>query len=408
MNFTQLNLITPVLKALDKNNLENPTPIQEQIIPLILENNDVIWLAKTWSWKTLSFLLPFLNNLYLFKKENWILESKDKKIRFLIIAPTRELAIQIGESIWLFSNNLHIKYDTIFWWVNQFHQEKSINKWLDVLVATPWRLIDLLNQKIVNLRDVKYLVLDEADKMLDMWFINDIEKILKFVPKEIQTSLFSATMPERINNLAKNILKNPKIVKISNSWETEEKISQNAILVEDWAKIKAVKSLLSKFKGSTIIFVNTKDDCDMVFWKIKQMWFKADYIHRNRSQNARQNAIKAIKNWEINVLVATDIASRWIDIDWLDLVINYSLPKEAEVYVHRIWRTARAWKSWIAYSLVSKAEDFKFEIIKDLIKTDINIDNDKSFHELIVPKWEFLWSFNNDKTPNKKRRYYKK
>lgn len=408
MNFNELNLINPLLKALEKNNFTTTTQIQSEIIPKILQDKDVIWLAKTWSWKTLGFLLPFLNKLYLYKKENWILESKQKDIRFLIIAPTRELAIQIWETLWLFSNNLHIKYDTIFWWVNQFHQEKSINKWLDVLIATPWRLIDLLNQKIVNLKEVKYLVLDEADKMLDMWFFNDIEKIFKHLPKELQIALFSATMPERINNLAKNILKNPEIIKISNSWDTEEKISQNVILVENNAKIKAVKFLLSKYKGSAIIFVNTKDDCDIIFWKIKQMWFKADYIHRNRSQNARQNAIKAIKNWEINVLVATDIASRWIDIDWLDLVINYSLPKEAEVYVHRIWRTARAWKSWIAYSLVSKDEDFKLEIIKDLVKTEIKVDNDKSFHDLVVPKWEFLWSFKENNNWNRKKRYYKK
>lgn len=404
MNFTELNIISPILKALEKNNLIETTQIQEKVIPELLLRKNVIWLAKTWSWKTFSFLIPFLNNLYLYKKENNIVDSKQRELKFLIIAPTRELAIQIGDNVKIFANNLNLKYDVIFWWVNQFHQEKSINKGLDVIVATPWRLLDLTKQWIIKLDKINFLVLDEADKMLDMGFINDIEKILKYLKNLSQTALFSATMPDKINNLAMSFLTDPKIIKIWENGNTEAKIEQNYIEVENNNKLKAIKYLIKKNNWSTIIFVNTKDDCDIVYNKIKLMNFSADYIHRNRSQNARQKAITSIKNWDIKVLIATDIASRWIDINWLDLVINYNLPKEAETYIHRIGRTARAGKDWTAFSLVNQEEKFKLKIIENLIWKEIKKIITTEFLNEEIPKWEYLWNF----WLNKEKKYYKK
>ncbi|MDP5039013.1 MAG: DEAD/DEAH box helicase [Candidatus Gracilibacteria bacterium] len=375
MNFTELNLINPLLKALEKNNFTQTTQIQSEISYYILNNKDVIGISKTGSGKTFAFLLPFLNNLYLFKKENEILESKEKDIRFLILAPTRELAIQIGEELKIFSNNLNFKYDVIFGGVNQFHQEKSINKGLDILVATPGRLLDLLVKRIVKLHKLKFIVLDEADKMLDMGFIKEINKVFKHIPQGTQKALFTATMPEEIVLLTKNILQNPEKIIIKNSKENKNLVVQKFYSTTEDKKYINLKKILNKNSKKVIIFTNKKETCGKIFFKLNSNGYNVDYLHKDKSQFARQNTIKAFKNEEFDILVATDIVSRGIDIDGIKLVINYDLPRDDEIYVHRIGRTARAGKRGNSMTFVLKEDEYKIKNIEKIFGEKFTIED---------------------------------
>ncbi len=404
MNFKDFDIISPIGKTLEKKWFITPTPIQEAILKESLETKDIFWVAKTGSGKTLSFVISVLSGIYKDKIEN-----PNTFLRWLILAPTRELAIQIWEVIKDFASDTNLRYTTIFWWVNQFHQVKKIEKNLDLIIATPGRLLDLEEQKLINLETVKYFVLDEADKMLDMWFFPDIKIILKKLPTSKQSLFFSATISEEIEELSKKITNDFKIIKSNEENQVNTNINHEVLILQEEDKLKALQYFIKKQEyKSIIVFVNTKDDTDEVLWFVKMMWITCDNIHRNRSQNARQRAIQSIKSWEIKALIATDIASRWIDIDNLSLVINYSLPKDSEVYIHRIWRTARAGNSWFAISFCTQKELPRLESIENLIWGKIKINNDTKYLDEIVVKWEYLWNFWDKKeVQKKKKRYYK-
>ncbi len=404
MLFTQLKLNQKILDILEETWYIEPTLIQQTTIPVILDKKDIIWLAQTWSWKTLAFVLPILNQ---------ILENKNNNIKALIIAPTRELVIQISQIIELFTAKLSIKSQVIIWGVNEFSQLKSIKKWVDILIATPKRLVDFLEEGLVDLSQIKYFVLDEADKMLDEWFLADVTKIMSFLPQNKQSMFFSATMPDSIFELANSFLKNYEIIKANQVSSTVDQINQLVYYVEKDNKRKLLQFLgkKSEFK-SIIVFVKTKDDTEIVRDYIASIWnIKYDYIHRNRSQNARQRAVNSFKSWEIKVLIATDVLSRGIDIDNLSRVINYNMPGNSETYVHRIWRTGRIGKTWVAISMCMDVESHKIADIESLTWKKLVVSADTEYLDEVIPKWEFIWSFKveeNTVKKSKKRYYWKR
>ncbi len=408
MKFIDLGLCNPLLKALDKQGFQKATEIQVKTIPFVIKWKDILATAQTWSWKTLAFGLPLIHKMYEQRKEKWDTSWKSKRIlQLLIIVPTRELAIQIWENLSSFCTNTNFKLTTIFWWVNQFHQVKALQKWVDILVATPWRLEDLIGQWYIKLSNIKYLVLDEADIMLDMWFLDDIKKVIKRIPENRQTLLFSATMPQRIKVLSEEILNNPEFISVWEVSSTTENIDQYVYKVSSSNRRKLLQYLVKqKEYKSIIVFVRTKDETEFILEYIKTAWISADNIHRNRSQNARQRVLKSLKDWNIKVLVATDIASRWLDVSWLSLVINYNLPKESETYVHRIWRTGRAWKKWISISFCTKTEEDKLKEIEKLINKKINIKEDIDYKNEVISKTKILWYTDFDE--NWKEKYKKK
>jgi len=373
MEFSQLEIIGPLQKALVRQNMVEATDIQSKVIPLAIENKDILALAETGSGKTLSFTLPILQNLYNERKASGYTEWKiDRKIKALILAPTRELAIQIWDTFKPYCTNANMMHTVIYGGVNQFHQEKTIAKWIDVLIATPGRLLDLVHQWIIDISEVSIFTLDEADKMLNMGFINDIRKILTFIPSERQTLFFSATMPEKIEVLANEILYKPVKIEVTPNSVPVDSIEQSMYYVEENNKTTLLLEILNKNKFDTVIvFVKTKDKTESVLYDLQDAWINCAHIHRNRSQNARQKALKSLKNREIQVLIATDILSRWIDIEAVSCIINYDLPQENETYVHRIGRTARAWKSWIAISFVVEAQREKMNSIIELTGSSI-------------------------------------
>ena len=415
MKFSDLDLIWPLQKALDREWFVTPTEIQEKVIPLALKWKDILGCAQTWSGKTFAFTLPVLQNIYNKRLEEWQEDWKIKrKLQALIIAPTRELAIQIGESFKLYCSNVNLKSTTIFGWVNDFHQIKAIEKWIDVLIATPWRLEDLISQWVVKLSYVDHLVLDEADKMLNMGFLPDIKKVIKRIPKEKQTLFFSATMPKEIRELASTLLHCEEEVTVNKVASTTENIKQEVFHVKASHRRHLLQYLAKKkeFK-SILVFVRTKDDTEYVLEYIKSAGILWDSIHRNRSQNARQRALKALKDWKIKVLVATDIASRGLDVNNLACVINYNIPSEPDDYVHRIWRTARAWKKWVAISFCIDHEKEYLDKVEKLIWKKVKVNDDLAYRDEIIPKWRILWYTDFEewfkkvpKWAQKKKRYY--
>jgi len=419
MNFEELKLMPPLLKALDRQWFKNPTEIQEKVIPLAINWDDVLWCAKTWSWKTLSFALPMLNNLYNKRLEEWVVEWKIKrKIQALIIAPTRELAAQIWEDIAPYCTNTNFKHTVIFGWVNDFHQKKAIEKWVDILIATPGRLEDLISQAVVKLSYVEILTLDEADRMLDMGFLWDIKKVIKRIPKDRQTFFFSATMPKPIRELANSLQRSAHEITIDTVTTTNDNITEKVYHVKSSHRRKLLQNLVkNKSFKSIVIFVKTKDDTEYVLDYVKSAWISADNIHRNRSQNARQRALNALKKWEIKVLVATDIASRWLDVDDLSCVINYNIPSEPETYIHRIWRTWRAWKKWLSITICTDKDKENLQVIEKLTWKKLEVEKDDSYLDEVIPKWKKLgytnfdeW-FKKEKKTRKsvwKKRYYGK
>lgn len=357
MAFQKLNLIEPILKALAKEGYTNPTPIQAQAIPLALNGNDVLGCAQTGTGKTAAFSIPIIQLLA---------NQKQRKpgIKALILTPTRELAIQIDESIAAYSAFAQIKHTVIFGGVSQLHQTNALKRGIDILVATPGRLLDLINQKYVDLRQLEFFVLDEADRMLDMGFIHDVKKIIALLPQKRQTMFFSATMPPEIQKLADSLLKNPKLVEVTPPSTTVEKIDQKLYYTNKNDKAKLLLHLLkTEGIGSALVFTRTKHGADRVVKVLLKENIKAAAIHGNKSQNARQNALSGFKSGKLRILVATDIAARGIDIDELANVFNYDLPNIPETYVHRIGRTGRAGNSGMAISFCDQ------ETIKEL--TDI-------------------------------------
>jgi len=409
MNFEELNVIPPLLKALAKQDFINPTEIQEKVIPLAIKWKDILWCAQTGSGKTLAFALPILNNLYNKRLEKWLVEWKIKrKIQALIIAPTRELAIQIGEDFKPFCTNVNLKSTVIFGWVNDFHQKKAIEKWVDILIATPGRLEDLISQWVIKLSYVEILALDEADRMLNMGFLPDIKKVMKRIPKERQTFFFSATMPKEIRALASTLLHCAEEITVHKVASTTTNIKQEVFHVKASHRRHLLQYLVKKSEfDSILVFVRTKDDTEFILDYVKSAWVKADNIHRNRSQNARQRSLKALKDWEIKVLVATDIASRWLDINDLSCVINYNIPSEPDDYIHRIWRTARAGKKWIAISFCIDKEKEYLEKVEKLMWKKVEINSDEKYRDEIIPKGRILGYTNFEewfKNPKKSRK----
>ena len=372
MQFESLNIIEPILKAVKEEGYSIPTPIQAESIPIILRGTDLLGSAQTGTGKTAAFAIPILQLL----SANKIYDRK-RKIRSLIITPTRELAIQIGESFNAYGRHTGLTNTVIFGGVNQNPQTSSLVRGVDIVIATPGRLLDLINQGFVTLRDVEILVLDEADRMLDMGFIHDVKKILSFLPKKKQSLFFSATMPEEIVKLAGTILQNPSRVSVTPVSSTVDIIKQFIYFVDKGNKNALLVDILKDQNIKTaLVFTRTKHGADKVVKILLKHNISAEAIHGNKAQNARQRALTNFKAQTTRVLVATDIAARGIDVDDLEYVINFEMSNIAETYVHRIGRTGRAGAKGTAFSFCDAEEKAYLKDIEKLISKRIPvIDN---------------------------------
>jgi len=367
MSFENLNLIEPILRALKTEGYTTPTPIQEQAIPIVLKHRDLLGCAQTGTGKTAAFAIPILQLLYQDRQQH----KEQKAIKAIILTPTRELAIQIDESFAAYGRHTGLKHLVIYGGVSQNPQTDALRRGVDILVATPGRLLDLMNQGFVRLDNIRMLVLDEADRMLDMGFVHDVKKIIAKVPARRQTLFFSATMPNEIQNLANSILNNPEKVEVTPQSTTADTIQQELYFVEKGDKKQLLIHLLKdKNIKTALVFTRTKHGADKVVKDLTRVGITAEAIHGNKSQNARQRALTNFKNRTTRVLIATDIAARGIDIDELTHVINYELPNIPETYVHRIGRTGRAGANGIAFSFCEAEEiDFLKDIHKLIGKT---------------------------------------
>lgn len=350
--FKELQLIEPIQKALEAQGYETPTPIQQQAIPHVLQGKDLFGCAQTGTGKTAAFAIPILQQLALRETE-----KGKRKISTLILTPTRELATQIEENFQEYGKNLDLRTAVIFGGVNQNNQVKRLQNGVDILVATPGRLLDLISQKYISLAHIEIFVLDEADRMLDMGFIHDVKKLLTIIPKKRQTLFFSATMPDSILSLANSILTNPVKVEVTPASTTAETIQQSVYFIDkDNKNLLLLDNLRKDIHDSVLVFTRTKHGADKIVKFLEKNNVKSAAIHGNKSQNARQRALDNFKSKEIKVLVATDIAARGIDIDNLLYVINYDLPNIPETYVHRIGRSGRAGAKGIAISYCNYEE----------------------------------------------------
>ena len=370
MSFNELSLIEPILRALGKEGYQTPTPIQEKAIPFILEKKDILGCAQTGTGKTAAFTIPILQHIF----ERMSRKEPRTGIQALILTPTRELAIQIGESIKAYGRYLPVRHDVIFGGVPQFSQVRSIKQGLDILVATPGRLLDLMNQRHVSLDKIEYFVLDEADRMLDMGFVRDVKRIITKLPAKRQTLFFSATMPAEIRELAGILLHDPVKVEVTPPSSTVELIQQSVYFVEKQNKQHLLVNLLKDPKiDSVLVFTQMKHHADRLARHLNKAGIRSEAIHGNKAQNARQKALSNFKSRKIKVLVATDIAARGIDIDDLAYVINYELPNIPETYVHRIGRTGRAGAEGIAISFCDWSEKVFLSDIQKLIKKEVPV-----------------------------------
>jgi len=376
MTFENLDLIEPILNALKTEGYTQPTPIQEKSIPIILKGHDLLACAQTGTGKTAAFAIPIIQKLYQQKKD----DGGQRKIRALIITPTRELAIQIDESIASYGRNTKLRHTVVFGGVSQSNQVNTLKAGVDILVATPGRLLDLVNQGFIRLGDVSFFVLDEADRMLDMGFVHDVKKIIKIIPTKRQSLFFSATMPESIMALASTILTDPERVEVTPISSTAETIQQAVYFVDQSNKYDLLTHVLKDTAVITaLVFTRTKHGADKVVKMLVRNNIKAEAIHGNKSQNARQNALNNFKNHTTRVLVATDIAARGIDIDELAFVINFEVPNIPETYVHRIGRTGRAGANGKAISFCDVEERVFLKDIQKLISQNIPVMEDHPF-----------------------------
>lgn len=367
MLFNDLKIIKPILKALKDEGYEKTTAIQERAIPKVLEGKDLLGCAQTGTGKTAAFALPILQKIYEFNDNNRSIKG-NRKISALVLAPTRELAIQITESFRAYSCYMNIKTSVIYGGVSQEVQVKDLEEGMDVLIATPGRLLDLINQRYVNLSNVKFLVLDEADRMLDMGMIGDVKRIISYMPQNRQNLLFSATMPKEVEELVKTILKNPVRINISPVSSTVDTVIQGVYFVDQNNKLKLLLEILKKDEiKSVLVFTRTKHGANKLKIDLSRTGVKVDALHGDRSQEAREKILKEFKDGKIQVLVATDIAARGIDIEDLEYVINYEFPSIPETYVHRIGRTGRAGASGYAFSFCDISEREMFHDIEKLI-----------------------------------------
>ncbi|MDD3224375.1 MAG: DEAD/DEAH box helicase [Clostridium sp.] len=376
MLFKNLNIIEPILKALKVEGYTSPTPIQEQSIPPILKGNDLEGCAQTGTGKTAAFAIPTLQLLY--NKQAG--KDESKKIKALILAPTRELAIQIGESFNSYGRYMDLKSTVIFGGVSQKPQTKALKAGVDILIATPGRLLDLIQQKYISLQNVEIFILDEADRMLDMGLGHDVKRIISKLPSKRQTMLFSATMPSKISKLMDSILKNPIKVEVAPVSSTIDTIKQSVYLVEKRNKKALLIHILEdKSFESILVFSRTKHGANKITGDLIRSGIEAQAIHGNKSQNARQLALKNFKEKKIRVLVATDIAARGIDVEELPLVINFDLPDVPETYVHRIGRTGRAGAQGTAISFCDNEEKDMLRDIEKIIDKSIPVIEDHPY-----------------------------
>jgi ATP-dependent RNA helicase RhlE len=399
LSFEQLGLIEPLVKALRAEGYTNPTPIQAQAIPSALQRKDVLGCAQTGTGKTAAFALPILQHLH---KETG---GGKKTIKALILSPTRELAIQIGESFSVYGRHTNLKHLVIFGGVSAGSQITALRGGTDILVATPGRLLDLLSQNALSLSGVRYFVLDEADRMLDMGFIHDVKKVIAKLPQEKQTLFFSATMPSEISGLAGSILRNPVKVEVTPVSSTAEKVTQAIYHVEKKDKPALLIHVLQQESASSVlVFTRTKHGADKVAKSLMRAGISADAIHGNKAQNARQRALGNFKEGRIRVLVATDIAARGIDVDELGFVVNFELPNVPETYVHRIGRTGRAGLSGRAISFCEEEERPYLKDISKLIAQEIPVVSDHPYHLYVEqPLQERKADGNSSRKPGKRR-----
>ena len=370
MAFKKLELIEPILKALEDEGYTTPTPIQQQSIPLILEKRDLLGCAQTGTGKTAAFAIPILQLLYAEKKN----ETGRKQIKVLILTPTRELAIQIDESFAAYGRYTGLTHTVIFGGVSQVPQVNQLRHGIDILIATPGRLLDLMSQGYIGLQHLKIFVLDEADRMLDMGFIHDVKRVIIKLPAKRQTLFFSATMPPEIQKLADILLTKPAKVEVTPASSTVDKIDQGLFYVDKTNKPLLLLYLLkSPAIVTALVFTRTKHGADKVVKILHKENITAAAIHGNKSQNARQHALSQFKNGKLRVLVATDIAARGIDIDDLTHVFNYELPDVPETYVHRIGRTGRAGNAGVAVSFCDYEERTELRDIQKLIGKNIPV-----------------------------------
>ena len=376
MLFEDLSLSKSIQRAVFEEGYTSPTPIQEKAIPFILAGKDLVGCAQTGTGKTAAFAIPIIHNLHRMVGSS----KKTKEIRCLVVTPTRELAVQIGESFDTYGKYTNLRQLTIFCGVSQVPQVDQLKKGVDILIATPGRLLDLHKQGFIDFDSLHYLVLDESDLMLDMGFINDVRKIVKLVPTNRQTLLFSATMPMAIRELADTFLNKPEYVSVTPVSSTAEIIEQQIYFVDKSDKRGLLYHLIrNENLSNVLVFVRTKHGADNVVKALKKHGVNAEAIHGDKSQNARQRVLDSFKNKEITVLVATDIAARGIDIESLPYVINFDLPNIPETYVHRIGRTGRAGNGGISISFCGKDEEPYWKDIQKLIKVNVKTIKDHPF-----------------------------
>jgi ATP-dependent RNA helicase RhlE len=380
MQFVQLELSEPILRALATEGYSTATPIQAQSIPHALRGRDVLGCAQTGTGKTAAFALPILHRFVTTPRP----EGSAKRARALVLCPTRELASQIADSFRAYGANLKFRHTTIFGGVNQNPQVSALHRGVEVIIATPGRLLDLMNQGAVDLSGIEVLVLDEADRMLDMGFINDIRRVVARVPKHRQTMLFSATMPPQIRQLAESLMRDPASVQVAAVSSTAEGVEQSVYFVEKGNKSALLAHLVESLPMfRAIVFTRTKHGADRVVRHLNGSGIQAEAIHGNKSQNARERALKNFRSSKIPVLVATDIASRGIDVDGITHVVNYDVSEEPETYIHRIGRTARAGAKGMAISFCAPDEASDLKAIERLIRKPIPVVKD---HPLYAKK----------------------
>lgn len=375
-SFDSFKLLPEIIDAIKKKGYEKPTPIQEQSIPLLLEGHDLLGIAQTGTGKTAAFTLPIITRLKLNK-----VKTKPARMRCLILTPTRELASQIDENLKIYAKGLGLKSFVIFGGVSSKPQIEALVKGMDIIVATPGRLLDLMGEGHVLFDQLEYFVLDEADRMLDMGFINDVKKIIKMLPVKRQTILFSATMPQDIIELSSTLLSEPQKIEVTPESTTVEKIDQKLLMVHKENKPKLLKSILRDRKiKSVLVFVRTKHTANRLATHLEKEGIPVAAIHGDKSQNAREMALGGFKKGKIRVLIATDIAARGIDISHISHVINYNLPDDPKSYVHRIGRTARAGREGVSISFCDESELPILESIEKTIRFKIPVDKTHPYH----------------------------
>jgi ATP-dependent RNA helicase RhlE len=381
VSFKNLQLIEPMLKALANEGYTNPTPIQQQAIPVVLEGRDLLGCAQTGTGKTAAFAIPILQLME--QQRGLAAESNQRqgaKIQTLILTPTRELASQIEESFKAYGRFLKFNTVVVFGGVSQYNQVNTLRRGVDILIATPGRLLDLINQRHISLQDIKFFVLDEADRMLDMGFVHDVKRIISRLPERKQTLFFSATMPQEIKQLANMLLRNPVKVEVTPPASTVDMIQQSLYYVERQNKTLLLGHLLNDGSIKTaLVFTRTKYGADKLVKQLYREGIKAEAIHGNKSQSERQRVLQNFKSNRTRILIATDIAARGIDIDELGYVFNYDLPDSPETYVHRIGRTGRAGASGNAVSFCDYEEKISLSDIQKLIRKKIPVIKDHPF-----------------------------